>query len=115
MRDTVPPAGRRRQRDDRLAALGPRRGVHEVHLPADAGEDRWPIESAQTWPGQVDLERRVDGRHARVLADERRRRWSDRSGGTRPADCRATKSNSRRVPATNDVMVRPGCTALGGW
>ena len=50
MRETLAARGRRGQRDDRLAAARERGAAHEVHLPADAGEDAWPIESAHTWP-----------------------------------------------------------------
>ena len=32
---------------------------------------RKPIESAHTWPDEIDLERRVDRDHLVVLADER--------------------------------------------
>ena len=52
--------GRRRQRDDRLAARRERRAADEVHLPADAGVDAVADRVGADLAGEVDLERRVD-------------------------------------------------------
>src|SRR5687767_12101379 len=64
--------GRRGERDDGLAALGERRAADEVHLAADARELPRADGVGADLTRQVNLDGRVDGRHLRVAADDRR-------------------------------------------
>ena len=111
MRDTVPP-----QAVDGSAMIGlppsdRAAACMKSICPPMPEKIAWPIESAQIWPvrstSSAELMAVTRG-FLRTSATSlvRSQGWNSTSGLS------STKSNRRRVPATNDVMVRPGCTDL---
>ena len=60
----------RRNRDDRLATLGPRCSAKEIDLPADAAIKLVANRIGTDLPGQIDLHRGIDGHHLVVAGDQ---------------------------------------------
>ncbi len=100
MRDTLPPHGRRRQRDDRHAALRARGAANEIELPAESAVGPRAQRIGAHLPGQIHLQRGVDGDHAIVLRDDEWIVGVARSTGTRSCGFSWMKSNSLCVPST---------------
>ena len=69
MREMVPLFRGRRNRDDRLAAFGARRAAQEIHLPADAAVELVADGVGADLPGEIDLQRGIDGDHVVVAGD----------------------------------------------
>ena len=68
LRDAL--VGHRRHGDDGLAALRQRCAVYEVDLAADARIELRAQRVGAYLAGNVDLQRRIDGRHAVVLRND---------------------------------------------
>src|SRR6266566_9669533 len=62
--------GCRRQGNDGLASLGTRCAAQKIHLAADAAVKVCADGIGAHLPGQIDLERRIDGHHVVIARDK---------------------------------------------